>query len=161
MSDNKKTFQKLAGELSQREFNEVFRIYQGHSKHAVGIYTKNNEILINWLFILNTGGIISVLSNLKINSLMFSFILFGSLIFFILAVIALFISLNVEKNKFETKGAWIDEMFETFQNGEITAEHFFDELANWKGTQWPWYLEIISLACFAIGVILGLWALVS
>jgi hypothetical protein len=157
-----KKFSKLQAEPILIE--QIIYFYRGHGQYITEICRTMSDILFNWAFYLNGGGLIAIaafvgtiekISFCKLISILFLLFLFAAGTIFII------VAAHYEQKRFAEKGKVLEEAFGKFQNNEITAQSFFSSAHHrTKYDYWAPCLEKLSFVCGCSGILLGMIAMI-
>lgn len=163
---NRDPFNRFYRNMSPEHRFEVIRIYRGYGEHYTSVVNRMSNMLFNWAFTLNTGGLVATIAfigatlGLEILSKLAILYIFLILVF-CLGILFTCISGILEHKRFLQKGEILDSTFDDFQDNKITGNAFFNTL--------PPKLECLDKATslflklsffiFALGLLVGIISL--
>ncbi|STX84922.1 Uncharacterised protein [Legionella donaldsonii] len=132
--------------------SQLHQIYKGISEY----YTKNikssHNLIINWLFLLNTGSIVGVISLISSDRTNLK-TLYPSLFLWCLGIICIFISVKLHRHKSTVNARRLDMFFEELQDLKISGSTFLKKI--YEETWWriflPYNFENLSILFWIIG----------
>ncbi|HAT1994251.1 TPA: hypothetical protein I8010_002088 [Legionella pneumophila] len=135
--------------------NQIKERYRAFGDYYTKLTVSLNDKLYNWIFILNTGGVI-IITPYMLDKKNLLFLIPISI--FILGIITIFIAVLFERIRFIEKGKKLDEIHREYFNKIITQEYleknipakisFYDKASP--------IAEIISVLLFFIGLVASL-----
>ncbi|KTD31266.1 hypothetical protein [Legionella maceachernii] len=144
-------------ELEPSHLQEIVNLYRGFAQYYQKISQESNRVIVNWLFVLNTGGLIFVIPLFdKLTSRMISLLV---AVPFLIGIALIYWSIASEKSKFEKMSNKLEKIFIDFNNEKITARYFIEQAYSLRGTRIPSYTEFCSLIFWIIGAMLGFYFL--
>ncbi|WP_367608302.1 hypothetical protein [Legionella sp. W05-934-2] len=98
MSDD--PYNKNRNEIEPIYDFEVNKYYQGITQYYGKIFQEANKTIINWLFALNTGGLVLLISFVfKFSGCQLAISIFSATAYF-LGIVSIYLSILLERNKF-------------------------------------------------------------
>jgi hypothetical protein len=145
--------------ITEEKENIVFH-YRENGKFQTAVVSKMSDILFNWLFILNSGGLLSIVtifasSNNKLNLIILC-LLVGSC--FIVGLLLISLAALLEHYRHKKNGELLDQMFDSIQNGEITVGNYLANISKFKIPAWLIALfQTLSFLFFCGGITIGFY----
>lgn len=162
MSNNLNSDEKInkyLKDLSMDEKNNLYSIYQAYGEHFTSITRAMSDILFNWLFILNTGGLVAVITiftsacdNLSLNKLFFMALCF------LLGLVFIYIAARFEKTRFEKKIQALDNNYDLLKADQITVGSYCERISEETCPYYGYiisFIEILSFISFLGGATQG------
>ncbi len=149
---------KKWNDLSQDLISNLYETYSGHGKYFGSISRAMSDILFNWLFILNSGGLIGVVTIFASANKSALIDLSPRMAFwFALGLFLIYIAAQFEKRRFDKKGKALDDAFDLLKIGSITVGEYSRRISS-DTFPWGWLIttiEIFSFISFLLGVLIG------
>jgi len=146
--------------LSESDKNEIILSYRSHGNYFNNKSRTLSDLLYNWLFILNSGGLVSVVTLItskctEFKSSILAMMFMG--ISFIAGLILIYIATKFSKWQTNKKGGNLDKDFLLLTKGQIGPAEF--EKRTYSDI-FPCdflitFIEFLSLASFILGLIIG------
>lgn len=161
MGDTKKDpYNKKCNEVEPKYNIEINKFYQGVTQYYGKIAQEANKTIINWIFALNTGGLIILIPFIfKFSNFKLAISIIAAIIYF-LGIISIYSSNLLEKNKFNRLSDNSEKKYKEYQNNNITGREYLNIIQNPPVNQWPFYLENTAAICWLIGTIVSILLLV-
>ncbi|HAU1514571.1 TPA: hypothetical protein ACPYPK_001023 [Legionella pneumophila] len=153
-------FNKNRNELSPDNDFEMNKYYQGVTQYYGKIAQESNKILINWIFALNTGGLVILIPFIfKFSGCRLAISIFAALTY-LLGIISIYFSILLERNKFNSLAENSEKKYKAYQNNKITGREYIESIQNPPKNQWPSYFENTAAVCWLIGIVTSMLLLI-
>lgn len=156
--NNQDLYNQKYSDLAPKYQDELVNLYKGQANHCDHIYFDVNKTIINWIFIINTGSVIAVLSLITSKNKPIVCWFVAALAFFILGIIFIFASLFLERKKFCDKGDSVEKAFAELHANKIKGRDFINELYPNASDKRPQLCEYIGIIFTVLGIASGVWA---
>lgn len=158
MSDD--PYNKKRNEIEPKYDFEINKYYQGITQYYGTIAQEANKTIINWIFALNTGGLVILVSFVfKFSGCQLAISIFAA-IAYLLGVVSIYFSILLEKNKFFYLADNSEVKYKAYQNNNITGREYIDNIQNPPKNQWPLYFENAATIFWLIGTIASISLLI-
>lgn len=159
MIDNNKNFNNMTWGQLPLEFRQyMFSYYKDCRESCTNVIRMASDILWNWLFILNSGGLLSVItifSSSKDQHKLMA-LCFNMGLCFVCGLFCIYIAVQLEHYRFTKKSNLLDKSFASFQDGKCTLQEFLNNINETAVSTWLITIcEIASFIFFVFGLIFG------
>jgi len=166
MSDtNQKTNEKKWSSSTKEEQENIYANYQAQGQYCTEIIKSMADKLFSWFFILNTGGLLGVMTLISATiskhdiCSLYLVILLGMIFF--TGIICSVIAVIYEQHRFIKKGEQLENNFDKLQNDQLTIAEFTKRSFSTYSSKKIWRLEKASFICFSIGFLFSCYIVIN
>lgn len=130
---------------------EINKFYQGVTQYYNKIAQEANKTIINWIFALNTGGLILLIPFMfKFYNCQLVVSIFAA-VFYFFGIISIYSSITNERKKYNKLADNAEKKYSEYQNNIITGKEYLSIIRNISTDNKALLLEYASIIFWLLG----------